>query len=62
MVKTLADNLKIKDIPRHEEQDGRIEVQQMVVSALASLQRIASDVNGLSVAIGDVNRRQSHFE
>ena len=34
----------------------------MVVAALASLPRIASDVNGLSVAIDDVNRRQSHFE
>ena len=26
------------------------------------LQRIASDVHGLSAAIDDVNRRQSHFE
>ena len=34
----------------------------MVAAAFASLQRIASDVNGLSVAIDDVNRRQSHFE
>ena len=34
----------------------------MVVAALASRQRIASDVNGLSVAIDDVNRRQTHFE
>ena len=34
----------------------------MVAAALASMQRIASDVNGPSVAIDDVNRRQSHFE
>ena len=34
----------------------------MVVAALASLQRIASDVHGLSVAIDNVNRRQAHFE
>ena len=34
----------------------------MVVAALASLQRIDSDVNGLSVAIDDVNRRQAYFE
>ena len=34
----------------------------MIVSALASLHRIASDVNGMSAAIEDVNRRQSHFE
>ena len=40
--------LEIKAIPRHEEQDGGIEVQQMVVATLASLQRISSDVNGLS--------------
>ena len=45
-----------------EEQDGGIEVQSIVSAALASLQRIASDVNGLSVAIDDVNRRQPHFE
>ena len=58
----MVDDLEINAIPRHEEQDGGIVVQQMVVVALASLQRIASDVNGLSVAIDDVNRRQSHFE
>ena len=34
----------------------------MVVAALASLQRISSDVNGLSVAVYDVNRKQSHLE
>ena len=30
----------------------------MVVASLASLQKIASDVNGLSAAIGDVNGSQ----
>ena len=55
-------DLEIKAIPRHEEQDAGIEVQHMVVAALALLQRIARDVNGLSVAIGNVNMRQSHFE
>ena len=45
VVKALVDDLEIKTIPRHEEQDGGIEVQQMVAAALASLQRIASDVN-----------------
>ena len=59
VVKSLIDDLEIKAIPR---QDGGIEVQQMVVAALASLQRISCDVNGLSVAIDDVNRRQAHFE
>ena len=54
VVKTLVDDLEIKAIPRHEEQDGGIEVQQMVVAALASLRRIASDVNGMSVAIDDL--------
>ena len=44
------------------EQDGGIEVQPMVVADLASLQRIASNVNGMSVAIDDVNRQQAHFE
>ena len=34
----------------------------MVIAALASLQRISSDVNGLSVAIDNVNMRQAHFE
>ena len=42
VVKTLVDDLEINAIPRHEEQDGRIKVQQMVVAALASLQRISS--------------------
>ena len=60
VVKALVDDLEIKAIPRHEEQDGGIEVQQIVVAALASLQRIASDLNSLSVAIDDVNRRQMY--
>ena len=47
---------------RHKEKDGGIDVQQMVIAALASLQRISSDVNGLSVAIDNVNMRQAHFE
>ena len=34
----------------------------MVIAALASLQRISSDVNGLSVAIDNLNMRQTHFE
>ena len=34
----------------------------MVIAALASLQRISSDVNGLSVAIDNVNMRQAQFE
>ena len=34
----------------------------MVSAVLASLQRISSDVNGLSGAIDDVNMRQAHFE
>ena len=34
----------------------------MVIAALASLQRISSVVNGLSVAIDNVNMRQTHFE
>ena len=42
--------------------DEGINVQQMVIAALASLQRISSDVNGLSVAIDNVNMRQAHFE
>ena len=53
VVKALVDDLEIEC---HEEQDGGIEVQQIVVAALASLQRIASDLNSLSVAIDDVNR------
>ena len=62
VLKALVDDLEIKAIPRHKEQDGGIKVQQMVVAALASLQRISSDVNGLSVAIDKVNRRQAHLE
>ena len=62
VVKALVEDLEIKIITRHEEQDGGIEVQQMVVAALSAMQRIASDVNGLSVAIDDVNRRQALFE
>ena len=62
VVKALVDDLEIKAIPRHEEKDEGIDVQQMVVAALASLQRISSDVNGLSVAIDNVNMRQAHFE
>ena len=49
-------------MPRHEDKDEGIDVQQMVIAALASLQRISSDVNGLSVAIDTVNMRQAHFE
>ena len=37
VVKALVDDLEIKAIPRHEEQDGGIEVQQMDVAALTSL-------------------------
>ena len=44
---------------RHEEQDGEVEVQQMVVAALASMQRIASDVYGMYAEIDDVNMSQS---
>ena len=62
VVKALVDDLEIKAIPRHEEQDGGIELQQIVVAALASVQRIASGVNGLSVTIYDLIRRQAHFE
>ena len=62
MVKALVDDLEIKAIPRHEEKDDGIDVQQMVIAALALLQGISSDVNGLSVAIGNVNMRQAHFE
>ena len=51
VVKAMVDNLEINAILRHEEQDGGIEVQQMVAAALASLQRVSSDVNGMSVAI-----------
>ena len=34
----------------------------MVIAALASLQRISRDVNGMSVAIDNVNMRQVHFK
>ena len=34
----------------------------MAVAALPSLQRIASDVNGLAVATDDANKRPAHFE
>ena len=62
VVKTLVDDPEIKAIPRHEAKDEGIDVQQMVIAALASLQRISSDVNGLSMAIENVNMRQAHFE
>ena len=62
VVKALVDDLEIKAIPRHEEKDKGIDVQQMVIAALAPLQRISSDVNGMSVAIDNVNMRQAHFE
>ena len=62
VVKAFGDDLEIKAIPHYEEQDGGVEVQQMVVAVLASLQSIASDVNGMSPAIGDVNRRKSNFK
>ena len=53
---------QIMAIPRHEDRDEGIDIQQMVIAALASLQRISSDVSGLSVAIDNVNMRQAHFE
>ena len=62
VVKPLVDDLEIKAIPRYEEQDCAVEVQQMVVGALALLQRIARDVHGMSTVIDDVHERQSHFE
>ena len=62
VVKALVDDLEIKDIPRHKEKDEGIDEQQMVIAALASLRRISSDVNGMSVAIDNVNMRQAHFE
>ena len=62
VVKSLVANLEIKAIPRHEDKDEGIDVQQMIIAALASLQRISSDVNGLSVAIDNVNMRQAQFE
>ena len=58
----MVDDLEIKAIPCHEEKDEGIDLQQMVIAALASLQRISSDVNGLSGAIDNVNMRQAHFE
>ena len=62
VVKALVDDFEIKAIPRHKEKDEGIDIQQLVIAALASLQRITSDVNGLSVAIDNVNMRQAHFE
>ena len=62
VVKALVDDIEIKAIPRHEEKYEGIDVHQMVIAALVSLQRISSDVNGLSVAIDNVNMRQAHFE
>ena len=62
VVKALVDELEIMAIPRHEDKDEGIDIQQMVIAALASLQRISSDVNGLSVAIDNVNMSQAHFE
>ena len=62
VVKALVDDLEITTILRHEEKDEGIDVHQMVIAALASLQSISSDVNGLSVAIDNVNIRQAHFE
>ena len=59
MVKALVDDLEIKAIPHHKEKDEGIDVQQMVIAVMASLQRISSDVNGLSVAI---DMRRAHFE
>ena len=62
VVKALVDDLEIKTIPRHEEKDEGIDVQKIVIAALASLLRISNDVNGMSVAIDNVNMRQAHFE
>ena len=62
VVKALVDDLEIMAIPRHEDKDEGIDIQQMVIAALASLQRISSDVNGLSAAIDNVNMRPAHFE
>ena len=62
VVKSLVDDLEIMAIPRHEDKDEGIDIQTIVIAALASLQRISSDVNGLSVAIDNVNMRQAHFE
>ena len=41
MVKALVDDLENKAIPRHEEKDEGIAVQQMVIAVLASLQSMA---------------------
>ena len=62
VVKSLVDDLEIMVIPRHEDKDEGIDIQQMVIAALASLQRISSDVNGLFVVIDNVNMRQAPFE
>ena len=62
VVKALVDDLEIMAIPRHEDKDEGIDIQQMVIAALASLQMISSDVNGMSVAMDNVNMRQAHFE
>ena len=62
VVKALVDDLEIMAIPRHEDKDEGIDIQHMVIAALASLQRISSDVNGLSAAIDNVNMSQAHFE
>ena len=62
VVEALVDDLEITAIPRHEEKDDGIDVQQVVIAALTSLRRISSDVNGLSVAIDNVNIRQTYFE
>ena len=60
MLKALVDDIGMNAIPHHEEQDGGVKVQHMVVTALESLQRISTDVvNILSAVIYDVNRRQS---
>ena len=61
VVNALVDDLEIKAIHRHEEKDKGFDVNHMVIAALASLQRISSDVNGLSMAIDNVNMRQAHF-
>ena len=48
VVKALVDDLEIMAIPRHEDKDKGIDIQlqQMVIAALASLQRISSDEMG----------------
>ena len=37
LVKALVDDLEIMAIPRHEDKDEGIDIQQMVITALASL-------------------------